>query len=53
MTEEERAAIFAAPEFVDFFEQSTKMIQRALSEGYDYTKDYRIGTDDTAYVRLS
>ena len=30
MTEEEKASIFSAPEFLDFVEHSTKIIQRAL-----------------------
>lgn len=45
LTEEERASIFTAPEFLDFVEQSTKVVQRALSDAYDYTKDYSIGAD--------
>lgn len=45
LTEEERASIFVTPEFLDFVEQSTKVVQRALSDAYDYTRDYSIGAD--------
>ncbi|EPT00912.1 hypothetical protein FOMPIDRAFT_1162216 [Fomitopsis schrenkii] len=56
MTEEEKTSIFAAPEFLDFVEQSTKIIQRALNDNYDYVRDYTIGTetggDDTEGRRV-
>lgn len=45
LTEEERATILTSPEFLDFVEESSKIIQRALSDAYDYTRDYRIGAD--------
>ncbi|KAH9852044.1 dynein intermediate chain [Lenzites betulinus] len=45
MTEEEKLSIFAAPEFLDFVEQSTKIIQRALNDHYDYIRDYTIGSE--------
>ncbi len=45
LTEEERASILAAPEFLEFVEQSSKIVQRALNDGYDYIRDYRIGTE--------
>ncbi|KAG8881574.1 hypothetical protein FRB97_009408 [Tulasnella sp. 331] len=45
LTEEERLSIFIAPDFLDFVEQSSKIIQRALSDGYDYTRDYSIGAE--------
>ncbi|THH01051.1 hypothetical protein EW026_g1558 [Hermanssonia centrifuga] len=45
MTEEERSSIFAIPEFLDFVEHSTKIIQRALNDNYDYVRDYTIGTE--------
>ncbi|KAK7687951.1 hypothetical protein QCA50_009170 [Cerrena zonata] len=48
MTEEERLSIFTAPDFLDFVEQSTKIIQRALNDNYDYTRDYTIGTETGA-----
>ena len=50
MTEEEKLSIFAAPEFLDFIEQSTKIIQRALNDHYDYIRDYTIGSEGGPYV---
>ena len=35
MTEEEKASLFIAPEFLEFVEQSSKIVQRALNDGYD------------------
>lgn len=52
MTEEERLNIFTAPDFLDFVEQSTKIIQRALNDNYDYTRDYTIGTETGGYAFL-
>ena len=51
MTEEEKLSIFSAPEFLDFVEQSTKIIQRALNDNYDYIRDYTIGAESGTYVR--
>ena len=48
MSEEEKASIFAAPEFLDFVENSTKIIQRALNDNYDYVRDYTIGAETGA-----
>lgn len=45
MTEEEKIGTFAAPEFLDFVEHSTKIIQRALNDNYDYVRDYTIGAE--------
>ena len=45
LSNEQKEAVFAAPEFAAFFESSTKIIQRALNDGYDYTQDYTIGLD--------
>lgn len=42
--------IFSAPEFIDFVEQSSKILQRALSDGYDYIRDYTVGTETGPYV---
>ncbi|KAI1793564.1 WD40 repeat-like protein [Ganoderma leucocontextum] len=46
MTEDEKMSIFSAPEFLDFVEQSTKIIQRALNDSYDCIRDYTIGTEN-------
>ncbi|EKM50422.1 uncharacterized protein PHACADRAFT_263710 [Phanerochaete carnosa HHB-10118-sp] len=48
MTDEEKASVFSAPEFLDFVEHSTKIIQRALNDNYDYVRDYTIGTETGA-----
>ncbi|WVF67263.1 hypothetical protein IAT40_002011 [Kwoniella sp. CBS 6097] len=45
LSNEQRQAIFAAPDFTAFIEESTKIVQRVLSDGYDYIKDYTIGID--------
>ncbi|KAF8972644.1 cytoplasmic dynein intermediate chain [Flammula alnicola] len=45
LTEEERASILAAPEFLEFVENSSKIVQRALNDGYDYIRDYTINTE--------
>ena len=45
LTEEERAIILTAPEFADFVESSTKIIQRALNDNYDYIRDYTLGAE--------
>ncbi|KAH9993708.1 cytoplasmic dynein intermediate chain [Russula compacta] len=45
LTEEERTGILAAPEFLDFVEQSSKIVQRALNDNYDYIRDYTSGAE--------
>ncbi|KAI9464161.1 WD40-repeat-containing domain protein [Boletus coccyginus] len=45
LTEEERTSILTAPEFLDFVEQSSKIVQRALNDGYDYIRDYTVGAE--------
>ncbi|EIN06184.1 cytoplasmic dynein intermediate chain [Punctularia strigosozonata HHB-11173 SS5] len=56
LTEEEKASILSAPEFLDFVEQSSKIVQRALNDNYDYIRDYTTGTetggDDTEGKRV-
>ncbi|EGU11335.1 Cytoplasmic dynein intermediate chain [Rhodotorula toruloides ATCC 204091] len=42
---EKLSSVFANPAFVDFLEQSSKVVQRALSDSYDYLRDYTITTD--------
>lgn len=48
LTEEERTSIFTAPEFLDFVEQSSKIVQRALNDNYDYIRDYTSGAETGA-----
>ena len=50
MTEEEKHSVFSAPEFLEFLEQSTKIVQRALNDNYDYTRDYTIGAETGGYA---
>lgn len=38
----ELSSIYARPEFANFLESSSKIVQRALSDGYDYLRDYTI-----------
>ncbi|GAA5895472.1 dynein intermediate chain [Sporobolomyces salmoneus] len=42
----ELETIFASPGFSEFLEDSTKVVQRALSESYDYLRDYTIVDDE-------
>lgn len=53
LTEDERASIFTAPEFLEFVEQSSKILQRALNDNYDYIRDYTIGTESGGCVYIS
>lgn len=50
LTEEERATIFIAPEFSDFVEHASKIMERALSDAYDYIRDYSVGAEVETYV---
>lgn len=45
LPDEQRQAIFGAADFTAFIEGSSLIVQRALSDGYDYIKDYTIGGD--------
>lgn len=45
LPDDQRQAIFAAPDFNAFIEGSARIVQRALSDGYDYIKDYTIGVE--------
>jgi dynein intermediate chain len=45
MTDEQRSQIYSAPAFLEFVESSSRIVQRALSDGYDYIKDYTLGGD--------
>lgn len=42
----ELETILSSPGFSEFLEDSTKVVQRALSESYDYLKDYSIVDDE-------
>lgn len=45
---EQLSSVLASPAFVEFLEQSTKVVQRALSDPYDYLRDYSINADEDA-----
>lgn len=40
LTSDELNVIYGASEFVDFVEQSSKIVERALTDSYDFMKDY-------------
>lgn len=42
LTQDEKEAVIAAPDFMDFVERSSKVIERALDEEYDLLADYRL-----------
>ncbi|GAC94806.1 dynein intermediate chain [Pseudozyma hubeiensis SY62] len=46
LTAEERLAVYSVQEFSDFVEHSTKIVERALTDTYDYMRDYRGGVED-------
>jgi hypothetical protein len=45
LTEDERTSLLSAPEFLEFVEMSSKIVQRALNDNYDYIRDYTVGTE--------
>lgn len=52
LTEDQRTQIESAPDFLEFVESSSKIVQRALSDGYDYIRDYTLGADGNLSVRI-
>lgn len=50
--EEERQSILGAPEFSSFLDEASKIVQRALTDNYDYIRDYTIAGDGLKYVQL-
>lgn len=46
LTDEERKALVQSTEFIEFVEHSSKILERAMSEKYDFMKDYTLGLDD-------
>jgi dynein intermediate chain len=46
ISEENRKKILSSNEFVEFFDHSTKIVERALNENYDFMKDYSIIKDN-------
>ncbi|CAG8492537.1 17708_t:CDS:10 [Acaulospora morrowiae] len=45
ISEEEKRKIVNSAEFVEFIDYSTKIVERALNENYDFMKDYSIIND--------
>ncbi|BGP17583.1 hypothetical protein JCM10213v2_005616 [Rhodosporidiobolus nylandii] len=39
-------SVFSSPAFADFLESSSKIVQRALSDSYDYLRDYTVTSDE-------
>jgi dynein intermediate chain len=52
LTDEEKKAIVASTEFVDFIDQTSKLMERCLSEPYDFMRDYTAAADTDACVYL-
>jgi len=48
LTPSELNLIFGATDFTDFVEQSSKVVERALTDTYDYMKDYTMVDDGKA-----
>ncbi|ORZ08066.1 WD40-repeat-containing domain protein [Lobosporangium transversale] len=48
LTDEERKTILQSTEFIEFVDHSSKILERAMSEKYDFMKDYTLGLDDEA-----
>ncbi|RIA97919.1 WD40-repeat-containing domain protein [Glomus cerebriforme] len=46
ISEDDRKKIISSNEFVEFIDHSTKIVERALNENYDYMKDYSIIKDN-------
>lgn len=40
------SSVFSSPGFVDFLEESSKIVQRALSDPYDYLRDYTVTEEE-------
>jgi dynein intermediate chain len=48
LEEEQRAAVLGSTDFLAFLDRSTKVTERALSDGYDYMKDYAVSGGQSA-----
>jgi dynein intermediate chain len=46
LTEEEKQSILSSDVFADFVDYSTRVIERALNEKYDFMKDYTVLQDE-------
>lgn len=45
LTDEEAKIIQKSQEFIEFVDSSTKLVERALNEKYDFMKNYTLGID--------
>lgn len=48
MSPEEISVVFGTQDFSDFVENSSKIVERALTDAYDYMKDYSIAGADVS-----
>lgn len=48
LSKDEIRRIFDTPDFIDFFDRSTRIVERALCQKYDVTVDYGLKDADTA-----
>ena len=46
LTDEERKTVVQSNDFIEFVEHSSKFVERAMCEKYDFMKDYTLGLDD-------
>lgn len=47
LSDEERKSIITSHVFLEFVDTSSKIVERALHETYDFMKDYTIGAEVT------
>jgi hypothetical protein len=52
LSEDKAAAVMRSEEFMSFFERSTRLVERALNQPYDFAVDYAARGDDERWVRL-
>ena len=52
MTEEERTAMFANPDLTEFVDFNSKVLERMISDNYDYIRDYKAGAESGLQVYL-
>lgn len=52
MPDAEAAEVIAAPDFVDFFDKSTRLVERALNQPYDVLVDYAAQADQEERFEL-
>jgi len=50
LSEEERRSILQSDAFLEFFDKSTKIVERALNEPFDILIDYAAAQDDDLYA---